>query len=264
MTQKKNPLFAVEDLHVAVAGKDIVRGVSLEVHPGEKHAMMGPNGSGKSSLANALMGHPDYKITKGRVLLRGEDITNLPADERSRKGLFLGFQYPVVVPGVSVANFLRAAVKAHAPKDGQDAAMKAFRKTLKEKFKLLDMDEKFAARYLNDGFSGGEKKRLEILQMAMLHPAMAVLDETDSGLDIDALKVVAHGINEIAGKETGVLLVTHYQRLLNYIKPDRVHVLMEGKIVESGGPEIALRLEEKGYNIPAAPPEGGSGTEARL
>lgn len=253
MTQKKQPLFAVEDLHVSVAGKDIVRGVSLEIFPGEKHAMMGPNGSGKSSLANALMGHPDYAITKGRILLRGEDITHLPPDERSRKGLFLGFQYPVVVPGVTVANFLRAAVKARTPKDAQDAAMKTFRKTLKEKFKLLDMDEKFAARYLNDGFSGGEKKRLEILQMAMLAPAMAVLDETDSGLDIDALKVVARGINEIAGAQTGVLLVTHYQRLLNYVKPHRVHVLMEGHIVESGGPEIALRLEEKGYNIPATP-----------
>ncbi len=245
------PYLKVENLHVAIGDKEIVKGVSLEIPAGEKHALMGPNGSGKSSLANALMGHPTYAITAGTVWLKGEDITAMPPDERARKGLFLAFQYPVAIPGVTVANFLRSAVKARLPKDANGAeapALKNFRKTLKEQFGKLSIDEAFATRYLNDGFSGGEKKRLEILQMAMLAPAVALLDETDSGLDIDALKVVSTGVNAICGPDVAVLMVTHYQRLLNYIKPDRVHVLMDGRIVRSGGPELALVLEAGGYD----------------
>jgi Fe-S cluster assembly ATP-binding protein len=251
---KSDILFSCRGVHVAVGGKEVVKGVQLDIRQGEKHALMGPNGSGKSSLANALAGHPGYRITKGGVFLRGEDITKMPPDERARKGLFLGFQYPVAVPGVTVANFLRSAVKARLPKgdagngSGGGTSLKTFRKTLKENLKLLAMDETFATRYVNDGFSGGEKKRLEILQMAVLRPSVALLDETDSGLDIDALKVVANGINKLCGSDVGVLLVTHYQRLLNYVKPDRVHVLVEGRIAESGGPELALKLEEKGYD----------------
>jgi len=241
----------VEDLHVAIGDKEIVKGVSLEIPAGEKHALMGPNGSGKSSLANALMGHPTYVITSGKVWLKGEDITAMPVDERARKGLFLAFQYPVAIPGVTVANFLRSAVKARLPKGANGAEapeLKNFLKNLKEQFRKLTIDEIFATRYLNDGFSGGEKKRLEILQMAMLAPSVALLDETDSGLDIDALKVVSAGVNAICGHDVAVLMVTHYQRLLNYIKPDRVHVLMDGRIVRSGGPELALQLEEGGYD----------------
>jgi Fe-S cluster assembly ATP-binding protein len=205
---------------------------------------MGPNGSGKSSLANALMGHPNYQVTSGRIYLLGEDITEMSPDERSRKGLFLAFQYPLAVPGVTVANFLRSALQARLPKD---EPVKGFRQALKEQLELLNVDPSFPGRYVNDGFSGGEKKRIEILQMAMLNPRMAILDETDSGLDIDALKVVSSGINRVCGPEVGVLLVTHYQRILDYVTPNFVHVMVKGKIVRSGGPELAHELEAAGY-----------------
>jgi len=237
-------LFDIQDVRISIGEKEIVKGVSLQIQAGEKHALMGPNGSGKSTLANALMGHPAYEFTGGRILLDGEDITELEPDEKARKGMFLAFQYPVAVPGVSVANFLRSAVKARF---GAEISAKDFRKDLREKFKLLEVDDSFATRYLNDGFSGGEKKRLEILQLSMLKPKLALLDETDSGLDIDALRVVADGINRTCGKDVAVLIVTHYQRLLNYVKPDFVHVFMDGRIVRSGGPELALELDEKGY-----------------
>ena len=252
--QKHSPnevLFACEDVKVEVAGKEVVRGVSFELRGGEKIALMGPNGSGKSSLANALMGHPNYSITAGRVRLRGEDITGADPDVRARQGLFLAFQYPVAIPGVSVANFLRAALGA---KRGQDVPIKDFRKLLMQSFEQLEIDPAFAGRSLNDGFSGGEKKRVEILQLAMLKPRIAVLDETDSGLDIDALKVVAQGVKELVSPEMGALLITHYQRILNYIKPDFVHVFVDGRIVAEGGPELAHKLEADGYEafIPAA------------
>ncbi len=241
----KDHLFTIDDLHVSIEGKEIVKGVSLTVERGEKVALMGPNGSGKSSLASAVMGHPAYEITSGRVWMLGEDITELPADEKARRGLFLAFQYPVAIPGVSVANFLRAAVNARR---GAEVPIREFRKELLDAMKALEVDPSFAGRYLNDGFSGGEKKRVEILQMSLLKPAVAFLDETDSGLDIDALRIVSEGIVRAAGPETGVLLVTHYQRLLNHVRPDRVHVLMDGRIVRSGGPELALALEERGYD----------------
>jgi Fe-S cluster assembly ATP-binding protein len=239
----KEHLFVCDGLHVAVAGKEIVRGVSFVLDKGEKVALMGPNGSGKSSLANAIMGNPSYAITAGRVYLNGQDITDLRADEKARLGLFLAFQYPVAIPGVSVANFLRAAVQARRG----DLPIRVFRQELMEAMKGLEVEPSFAGRYLNEGFSGGEKKRIEILQMELLRPAVALLDETDSGLDIDALRTVADGVNRVLGPESAALVVTHYQRLLNYIKPDRVHVLMEGRIERSGGPELALALEEKGY-----------------
>lgn len=239
------PLFTFSALHVRVEQKEVVKGASLSIKPGEIHAIMGPNGSGKSSLSNALMGHPSYQITDGAVTLDGHDLLDMEADERSRAGLFLAFQYPLAIPGVTVANFLRTALIAHR---GKDADMSDFRKLLKGHMKDLGIDESFAARYLNDGFSGGEKKRIEILQMAVLNPKMAILDETDSGLDIDALKTVAQGINRFHNSSNGILLVTHYQRLLDYIKPDFVHVMMDGKLVLSGGPELALKLEEQGYD----------------
>ena len=238
-------VFRCDNVHVAIGEKQIVKGVSLTIQAGEIHALMGPNGSGKSTFANALMGHPAYTLTQGTIWLDGEDVTEAEADEKSRKGMFLAFQYPVAVPGVTVANFLRAAVKART--GGDEAAMKSFRKDLIAEFEKLDIDQVFATRYVNDGFSGGEKKRLEILQMAMLKPKIALLDETDSGLDIDALQVVSRGINRMVEDKAGVLLVTHYQRILNYVKPDFVHVFMEGRIVRSGGPELAHMLEEKGY-----------------
>lgn len=238
-------LLEIKDLHVEIDGKPILKGVSLTVNKGEVHALMGPNGSGKSTLSNVLMGHPKYTITQGKVLYQGEDITVLKVHERAKKGIFLAFQYPTAIPGVTVANFLRTALKSVR---GESAALKTFRKTLREKMALLEMDEKFASRYVNDGFSGGEKKRLEILQMAMLEPKLTLLDETDSGLDIDALRIVSNGINKLAGPETGVLLVTHYQRILNYVKPHFVHVLINGQIVHSGGPEMAKELESKGYD----------------
>ncbi len=240
----KNRILSVNKLHIEVEGKEIVKGVSLQINAGEKHAIMGKNGSGKSSLANALAGHPNYKITSGSVEMAGQDLLEMSATERSLAGLFLGFQYPMTIPGVTVLNFLRAAIKA---RNGNGIDMKNFRKVFKEKMKLLKIDYSFATRYLNDGFSGGEKKRLEILQMAMLQPKVAILDETDSGLDIDALKVVANGIIESAPKDSGVILVTHYQRLLDYIKPDKVHIMIDGRIVKTGGSELALELEADGY-----------------
>jgi Fe-S cluster assembly ATP-binding protein len=244
MTRSTSPVFTCTDVRVSVGDKSVVKGVDLTINPGEIHAIMGPNGSGKSTLVNALMAHPALHVS-GTLTLDGTDVTALSTDERARRGMFLGFQYPVAVPGVTVASFLRAAVSARR---GIDVPVREFRKELLARMEDLDMDPGFAGRYLNDGFSGGEKKRLEILQLLMLKPRLALLDETDSGLDIDALKVVAKGINTGAGPEVGVLLVTHYQRLLNYVKPHVVHVFMGGRIVRSGGPDLALELEEKGYD----------------
>jgi len=239
-------IFSLKDVRVKVEDKEVVKGVTLNVRRGEKHAIMGPNGSGKSSLANALAGHPGYEITGGEAHILGENLLEMDATERSLAGLFLAFQYPLAIPGVTVANFLRAAVKARA--NGDESRLRNFRKDLKSKFELLEVDQSFASRYVNEGFSGGEKKRLEILQMAMLEPKISILDETDSGLDIDALKVVSNGINNVASSENGIVLVTHYQRILNYVKPDYVHVMMDGRFVRSGGPELAHRLEEEGYD----------------
>ena len=238
-------LLEVRNLHVSVEGKEILRGVNLKINPGEVHALMGPNGSGKSTLSNALMGHPKYQITKGSILYKGEDVTHLSTDLRAKKGFFLAFQYPTAIPGVSVTNFLRTVVKAIR---GAEVAVKDFRKELKEKMELLEMKDSFAGRYVNDGFSGGEKKRLEILQMALIKPKLAILDETDSGLDIDALQIVAEGINRLKGPQIGMLVITHYQRLLNYVQPDVVHVLVQGRIVETGGKDLALKLESSGYD----------------
>ncbi len=241
----------IHNLHVSVEGNPVLKGVNLTIRPGEVHAIMGPNGTGKSTLAYTLAGHPAYEVTEGEVLFKGENILELEADERARLGLFLAFQYPVAVPGVTVANFLRTALNARRrAADPQDKGISIleFRKLLKAKMDLLKMDHAFAGRYLNDGFSGGEKKRAEILQMATLEPEIAILDETDSGLDIDALRIVAEGVNALLGPKMGVLLITHYQRLLNYIKPDYVHVMFDGRIVESGGPELALQLEAQGYD----------------
>src|SRR5579863_9968177 len=245
-------LLKLENLHVALEdGTEIVKGVDLEVSTDEVHAIMGPNGSGKSTLAYALMGHPAYEITEGRILLDGENLTEMGADERAQRGLFLAFQYPHAIPGVTVTSFLRSAINAvrKARNGGVDdpIAIPEFRKTLLAEMDRLKVSRELASRYLNDGFSGGEKKRVEILQMAMLKPRLAVLDETDSGLDIDALKVVAGGIRELVGPDMGALVITHYQRILEYVKPDHVHVFVGGRIVESGGPELALELEESGY-----------------
>lgn len=237
-------LLEVQDLHVEVAGKAILKGLNLTVRAGEIHALMGPNGSGKSTLSYVLMGHPKYTVTGGRILYQGEDVVSLKADERARRGIFLAFQYPWAVPGVTVANFLRTALKAVR---GAEVPVKDFRKILKEEMARLDMADGFISRYVNDGFSGGEKKRLEILQMALLKPRLAILDETDSGLDIDALKVVSTGINLQTGPEVGVLLITHYQRILNYVKPQYVHIMVAGQIVKSGGPDLATELEKSGY-----------------
>ena len=238
--------FKIEGLKVAVDGKQILNGVDLTINPGEVHALMGPNGSGKSTLANALMGNPKYEVTEGRVLFQGENILALPPDERAKRGIFLAFQYPIAVPGVSLGNFLRAVVNA-----GREKPVPAleFRRNLTKKMELLKMDTSFATRYLNEGFSGGEKKRAEVLQMAMLQPKLAILDETDSGLDIDALRIVAEGVNSITKEnpELGVLIITHYQRILNYIHPDFVHVLVKGRVVRSGGKELVERLEREGY-----------------
>jgi Fe-S cluster assembly ATP-binding protein len=239
--------LVINDLHANVAGTEIIRGLSLEILPGKIHAVMGPNGSGKSTLAKVLGGHPDYEVTSGEVLMDGEDILELEADERARKGLFIAFQYPMEIPGVSNANFLRSAVQARLP-EGETLDATEYYARLYQKMDLLEIDRKFTARSVNEGFSGGEKKRNEILQMAMLEPRYAILDETDSGLDIDALKVVARGVNTLRGPNLGVLLITHYQRLLNYIVPDVVHVMVRGRIVRTGGKELALALEEKGYD----------------
>lgn len=241
----KKALFEFEDIRVEVEGKEVVSGVTLTIEPGTIHAIMGPNGSGKSSLSLALMGHPDYTITSGKALIDGTDLLGMSADERSRAGLFLAFQYPLAIPGVTVANFMRTALQAQR---GKEADISDFRKLFKKQMKELSIDPSFATRYLNDGFSGGEKKRIEILQMAMLNPKMALLDETDSGLDIDALKTVAEGINRYHNDNNGILLITHYQRLLNYVKPDKVHVMAGGRLVKTGGPELALKLEAEGYD----------------
>ena len=237
-------ILVIEDLHVNVGDKEILHGLDLEVEPGRIHALMGPNGSGKSTLAYALAGHPRYKVTRGRATFKGEDVLALTPDERAQLGMFLAMQYPVEVPGVSVTNFLRTAVNSVR---GEDVPVRQFAKDLREQMRLLKMDPKFAERSLNEGFSGGEKKRHEILQMALLRPRLAILDETDSGLDIDALKVVSEGVNRLRGPELGVLLITHYTRILRYIAPDHVHVMVEGRVVQSGGPELADELEEHGY-----------------
>jgi Fe-S cluster assembly ATP-binding protein len=245
-------LLEIKNLHVATEdGTEIVRGIDLAVDSNEVHAIMGPNGSGKSTLAYALMGHPAYEITEGDILFDGESILELEADERAQRGLFLAFQYPHAVPGVTVASFLRSAVNAvrKARNGGEDDPVKIpeFRKQLDAVMKDLKVPKEMAGRYLNDGFSGGEKKRVEILQMAMLSPRVAVLDETDSGLDIDALRIVANGVRNLVGPEMGALVITHYQRILNYIKPDFVHVFVDGRIVSEGGPELAEQLEAEGY-----------------
>ncbi len=237
----------IRNLHVSIEGKPILKGLDLTIEQGKIHALMGPNGSGKSTLAYTLMGHPAYDVDEGEVWFRGENILELAPDDRSRLGIFLAFQYPVTIPGVSVANFLRLAMNARQP-DGKKIAIPVFRKLMLDKMKLLDMDPSFAGRYLNEGFSGGEKKRAEILQMAVLNPTIAILDETDSGLDIDALKVVANGVNTLMNPDMGILVITHYQRLLNYIKPDVTHVMLGGRIVMTGGPELAEELEVKGYD----------------
>jgi Fe-S cluster assembly ATP-binding protein len=238
-------MLKIENLHVEIDGNEIVKGLDLEVGRGELHAIMGPNGSGKSTLANVLMGHPRYEVTEGTVTYEGEDVLELEPDERAKMGMFLAFQYPSEVPGVSVANFLRTAV--NSVREEELSPMEMY-KLLQEKMAVMRMDPKFAERYLNEGFSGGEKKRNEILQMLMLEPRLAILDETDSGLDIDALQVVARGVNEMRGPEFSAVLITHYQRILRYIEPDRVHVMLDGRLVTSGGKELAEDLEEKGYD----------------
>ncbi len=238
----------IKDLHVSVEGKEILKGVDLAVQQGEIHALMGPNGSGKSTLAYTLLGHPKYKVTKGDILLDGASILPLTPDKRARRGLFLAFQYPVAIQGVSMFSFLRAAYNSSRTTDPKEPpTIFEFREAISEKLKLLQMDESILNRYLNEGFSGGEKKRAEILQLALMEPKIAVLDETDSGLDIDALRIVAEGVNKVAGPTMGVLLITHYQRILKYVRPGFVHVLYDGRVVESGGEELSRTLEEKGY-----------------
>lgn len=241
----------IKNLHVKVAGKEIIKGFNLTIRQGEVHALMGPNGTGKSSLSNAIMGHPNYEITQGEILIDGQDISDLSVEERSHKGIFLAFQYPVAIPGVTLANFLRVAVNAKMKAldpQSKGVSLVDFRKKMKNKMDLLKMDYSFAGRYLNEGFSGGEKKRAEILQLAMLEPKFAILDETDSGLDIDAIRIVSEGVHSLASDQLGVIVITHYQRMLNYIKPQFVHILFDGRIVETGGTELALKLEELGYD----------------
>jgi Fe-S cluster assembly ATP-binding protein len=239
----------IRDLHVSVEGNEILKGVDLTINQGEVHALMGPNGSGKSTLAYTLLGHTKYKVTKGDILIDGQSILGFTPDKRAKSGLFLAFQYPVTVPGVTMFSFLRAAYNSvHTDEKNQAPTLFEFREAMNEKMKLLGVDESFMNRYLNEGFSGGEKKRAEILQLALMKPKFAILDETDSGLDIDALRVVAEGVSKLAGSDLGVLIITHYQRILKYIKPNFVHVLYEGKITASGGEELSLKLEEKGYS----------------
>ena len=247
------PDLVIRNLHANITGTDteLLKGIDLQMSKGEIHAIMGPNGSGKSTLSHVLMGHPGYEVTEGEVLFEGQNMLDLAADQRSRAGLFLSFQYPFAVPGVTVANFIRMAVNAHRKggPDGVDNPVRIpeFRKQIQEAMELLEIDKSMASRSLNDGFSGGEKKRFEILQMAMLQPKIAILDETDSGLDIDALRIVSDGINRLVGPNMGTLIITHYQRILDYVKPDQIHVLMDGRIVRSGGAELAHELETSGY-----------------
>jgi Fe-S cluster assembly ATP-binding protein len=238
-------MLKIENLRAEIDGQEIVKGLDLEVGKGEIHAIMGPNGSGKSTLANVLMGHPRYEVTGGSITFQGEDVLEMEPDERAKLGMFLAFQYPSEVPGVSVANFLRTAV--NSVRDEELSPMEMFR-LIQDKMKVMQMDPKFAERYLNEGFSGGEKKRNEILQMLMLEPKLAIMDETDSGLDIDALQVVSKGVNELRGPEFSAVIITHYQRILRYIEPDHVHVMLDGRLVTSGGKELALDLEDKGYD----------------
>ncbi len=244
MSTAEGITLEIDDLHTSVEGKEILRGVTLRVGPGEVHALMGPNGSGKSTLANTLAGHPRYEVTAGDVRMGGESLLDMSPDERARAGLFLAFQYPVEVPGVTVANFIHSALKAR----GKELPFVQFRKRLLEKIALLEWDENVAKRYLNEGFSGGERKRNEILQMAMLEPRIAVMDETDSGLDVDSIKIVSNGVNSLRGPNLGVLVITHYERILRYIQPQFVHVMYEGRIVRSGGPEVVEKIEKQGYD----------------
>ena len=238
----------IQNLHVRAGEKQILRGVDLTVDKGEIHALMGPNGSGKSTLANAVMGHPGLEVTEGRIIFRGEDITGADPDERARMGLFLAFQYPVAVPGVTVTKYLRTVMNAHRQAHGEEPVpLKDFRQTVEAAMKLTNVPRDFSTRYLNEGFSGGEKKRMEILQLALQKPELAILDETDSGLDIDALRVVANGVNAVAGPDMGVLIITHYQRILHLVQPSHVHVMFQGRIVRAGGPELVDALEAKGY-----------------
>ncbi|MCF6138566.1 Fe-S cluster assembly ATPase SufC [Pseudalkalibacillus berkeleyi] len=241
------PNIKIENLHVSIEGKQIIKGLDLEINGGEIHAVMGPNGTGKSTLASALMGHPKYEITEGTVTFDGEDLLEMEVDERAKAGLFLAMQYPSEISGVTNADFLRSSINARR-EEGKEISLMKFIRKMDSKMELLDMDESFSQRYLNEGFSGGEKKRNEILQLLMLEPKIAILDEIDSGLDIDALKVVSKGVNDMRNPDFGCLIITHYQRLLNYITPDKVHVMMQGRIVKSGGPELAQRLEEEGYD----------------
>lgn len=241
------PNLKIQDLHVSIEGKEIVKGFNLEINGGEIHAVMGPNGTGKSTVASAIMGHPSYEITSGKVFLDGENLLEMDVDERARAGLFLGMQYPSEITGVTNADFLRSSINARREK-GKEINLMKFIKKMDEKMATLDIGQQFAQRYLNEGFSGGEKKRNEILQLMMIEPRIAILDEIDSGLDIDALKVVAKGVNDMRDPDFGCLIITHYQRLLNYITPDKVHVMMQGRIVKSGGPELASRLEAEGYD----------------
>ncbi|WP_173915735.1 Fe-S cluster assembly ATPase SufC [Halobacillus sp. Marseille-Q1614] len=237
----------IKDLHVEIEGQEILKGVNLTINGGEFHAVMGPNGTGKSTLASAIMGHPKFEVTKGQVLLDGEDVLEMEVDERAQAGLFLAMQYPSEISGVTNSDFLRSAINAHR-EEGDEISLMKFIKEMDAAMDMLEMDKNMAQRYLNEGFSGGEKKRNEILQLMMIQPAIAILDEIDSGLDIDALKVVAKGINQMRDENFGCLTITHYQRLLNYITPDYVHVMMQGRVVKSGGPELAQRLEEEGYD----------------
>jgi Fe-S cluster assembly ATP-binding protein len=243
------PDLKIENLHVAAGDKQILKGVDLHVRSGEFHALMGPNGSGKSTLANAIMGHPNLEVTEGRILFDGEDITEADPDERSRAGLFMAFQYPVAIPGVTVAKYLRMVINAHREGRGEEAiSLRDFRKTVEAAMEMTNVPREFSNRYLNEGFSGGEKKRMEILQLALQQPKLAVLDETDSGLDIDALNTVANGVNRVAqGSDMGVLIITHYQRILHIVKPQFVHIMFEGRIVKEGGPELVEQLEQQGY-----------------